>query len=333
MRIGAQGGRVHAEIERARADLVLGDHLRAVIRRRDVADPRGSEERGDERPDRQQQPGPAHRLLPPTNRRHRANEIDGCEGRLGKLVAMDARAVADRIDAGLRQMGRPERAETERRYLKSELTHYGVTVWQVRKAVREVRDLDHDELVDLVTILWEEPVHERRAAAAFLLDAQAARLTPADFDLLERLIRESKTWALVDVLADDVAGALRLRYPEVADTLRRWARVDDFWVRRSALLAHLVPLRKGDAFPRDFAAFCELADPMAEEKEFFVRKAIGWVLREVGKKHAADVYAWTAPRTQRLSGVSVREAVKYLPEEQREALLAAYRERRPLRTG
>jgi 3-methyladenine DNA glycosylase AlkD len=68
---------------------------------------------------------------------------------------------------------------------------------------------------------------------------------------------------------------------------------------------------------------------MLGEKEFFIRKAIGWVLREVAKNRPAEVVAWLAPRTGRASGVTMREAVKYLPEADRDRLMAAYREHRP----
>ncbi|HJP72253.1 MAG TPA: DNA alkylation repair protein, partial [Candidatus Limnocylindria bacterium] len=68
---------------------------------------------------------------------------------------------------------------------------------------------------------------------------------------------------------------------------------------------------------------------MLEEKEFFIRKAIGWVLREAGKRRPDEVTAWLAPRTHRSSGVTMREAVKYLPPADGERLMAAYREHRP----
>ncbi len=64
---------------------------------------------------------------------------------------------------------------------------------------------------------------------------------------------------------------------------------------------------------------------MLEEHEFFIRKAIGWTLRETGKKRPELVFAWLLPRAHRASGVTVREAVKYLPEEQRAEILAAAR--------
>jgi 3-methyladenine DNA glycosylase AlkD len=83
-------------------------------------------------------------------------------------------------------------------------------------------------------------------------------------------------------------------------------------VRRSALLAQIKPLREGASFHR----FGRYADAMLDEKEFFIRKAIGWVLREAGKTRPDDVYEWLAPRADRASGVTMREAVKYLELEQ-----------------
>ena len=75
------------------------------------------------------------------------------------------------------------------------------------------------------------------------------------------------------------------------------------------MLALLGPLRRGEG---DFERFGRYADAMLDEKEFFIRKAIGWVLRETSKKRPDLVYEWIAPRTDRASGVTLREALKYL---------------------
>jgi 3-methyladenine DNA glycosylase AlkD len=186
----------------------------------------------------------------------------------------------------------------------------------VMKFAKEHPGLSHDELVALVSALWSHPVHEARAASAMLLDFHAQLLTPSDLGLLERLVRESRTWALVDVLAGDVTGKLIYRHPEAATRLDTWATDGDFWLRRAALLAHLEPLKRGERFDR-FGAY---ADAMLDEKEFFIRKAIGWVLRETGKRRPDEVFEWLAPRARRASGVTMREAVKYLKPRQREAL-------------
>ncbi|MGH2416745.1 MAG: DNA alkylation repair protein, partial [Candidatus Limnocylindria bacterium] len=143
--------------------------------------------------------------------------------------------------------------------------------------------------------------------------------------LIERLVRESRTWALVDVLAGDVLGVLVAQDPDdISPVMDRWAGDEDFWVRRASLLAELRPVRTGA--PLD--GFLRRAEPMLTEKEFFIRKAIGWVLREAGKRRPDEVIGWLAPKTGRASGVTMREAVKYLPAADRDRLMAAYREKR-----
>ena len=133
----------------------------------------------------------------------------------------------------------------------------------------------------------------------------------------------------MDPLSIYLAGGLVERFPGLTSTLDRWSMDGDFWVRRSAMLALLIPLRQGEG---DFGRFGRYADGMLEEKEFFIRKAIGWVLREVSKKRPELVFDWIAPRTHRASGVTMREAVKYLPGEWRDALMAAYKGRRAVGT-
>jgi 3-methyladenine DNA glycosylase AlkD len=232
----------------------------------------------------------------------------------------DARRAADELEGRLRALGTRERAERERRYLKSELEHLGATVWQIRREVKafakDREDLSHAELVAVVEALWTKPVHERRMATVFLLEAYPELMTPSDLPLLERLVREARTWALVDGLAGDVLGELLVRHPRAAARLDRWAKDSDFWVRRSALLAQIKPLQAGASFDR----FGRYADALLDEKEFFIRKAIGWVLRETGKTRPDEVSEWLARRVGRASGVTVREAVKYLRPEQRELL-------------
>jgi 3-methyladenine DNA glycosylase AlkD len=236
-------------------------------------------------------------------------------------------SLADAIESRLRELGTTHRAEGEKAYLKSDLEFTGTTVRDIRAVVRElVPRIDHDTLVATAAELWEPPIHERRTAAVLVLARFAGLLRSDDLPLIERCARESRTWALLDYLAVDVLGPM---VEADANALRmaldRWATDADFWVRRASLLAELRPIRHGAPMDR----FLARAEPMLEEREFFVRKAIGWVLREAGKRHPAEVAAWLAPRTHRASGVTMREAVKYLTSADAERLMAAYRERVP----
>ncbi len=245
--------------------------------------------------------------------------------------ATDPAAAADALEAELAVQGSAQRAAHEKRYLKSSLAFHGATLPQIERTVRaftvEWPIGDHDRLVALVTALWERPVHERRMAAVTLLERHRQLLGVADLPLLERLIRESRTWAYVDALAANVVGPLCAGAPDAGAVLDRWAADEDFWVRRSALLSQLRPLRDGAPLGR----FTRYADTMLGEKEAFIRKAIGWVLREAGKRRPSEVVQWLGARTDRASGVTMREAVKHLPEGDAAALMRAYRARRPLR--
>jgi 3-methyladenine DNA glycosylase AlkD len=240
---------------------------------------------------------------------------------------VDPKKLARAIEKELERTSSPERAAGEKRYLKSDMDFLGATLADIRRVARQAaRDpaLDRDGAVRLVEELWSVPTFERRMAAALVLELHADDLRPEDLRLIERLIRESGTWALVDVLSGDVVGEMgvHLRIPR---TLDRWARDDDFWVRRSSLLAELTPMKHG----APFEPFARRADAMLDETEFFIRKAIGWVLRETSKTRPDEVYRWIVPRTHRASGVTMRETVKYLDATRAERLMRAYNEGRP----
>ena len=88
-------------------------------------------------------------------------------------------------------------------------------------------------------------------AATVLLEMRTDLLSAADLATIERLLRESLTWALVDGLAVDVVGAVLAADPDrTRPVLDRWSTDDDFWIRRSALLAWLRPLRHGAPLDR-----------------------------------------------------------------------------------
>ena len=243
---------------------------------------------------------------------------------------MDIDALVEDLIAGLQAGSTPDRAAGAKEYLKSDLDFIGATVPTIRKATTRLRrnnpGLGRGDLLQLVEDLWGRPVFELRAAAIEVLVADVDLLEPVDMDLIERMLRESRTWALVDNLSAAVAGPLVERLPELGEALDSWAVDDDFWIRRSSMLALLKPLRAGGG---DFDRFTRYADGMLEEKEFFIRKAIGWVLRDTSRKRPDLVAAWVGPRTHRMSGVTLREAIKNLPPDQKTSFLTAYKEKRP----
>lgn len=118
----------------------------------------------------------------------------------------------------------------------------------------------------------------------------AASSMPTDLRHIERLLREARTWVLIDPLAVHVAGVVVAAHlPWGSLVLDRWAADSDFWVRRAAILALLPGIR---THVPDLERLSRYADAMLEEKEFFIRKALGRALRETAKDHPEFVTNW-----------------------------------------
>jgi 3-methyladenine DNA glycosylase AlkD len=238
-------------------------------------------------------------------------------------------ALVSGFDDDLDGLGTAARATHDQQYHKSEFAHMGVPVPNLRKLVKGVykeiggRRAVHDDVKALAAALWDSDVYERRLAAVFVLAQGVRLLTAGDLEDVTLMLRDAPMWALVDPLAGDVAGKVALRDREGASrTLDLWAADGDFWLRRASLLALIPGIREGRP---DLVRFTRYADPMVEEGEFFIRKAIGWVLREIATKDSTWVAAWVAARLDRLAGVTFREAVRRLPEDTAARLTAEYK--------
>jgi 3-methyladenine DNA glycosylase AlkD len=230
--------------------------------------------------------------------------------------------LVEELEQDLRAVGDEERAIGAKAYLKSDLEFIGVAAKPLREAVRaflaDHPEVDRKVLVDLVLGLWQRPVFELKAVAVALLERRTSDLVVDDLEFVEELLRRSHTWALVDWLCTKVAAPLVEREPEKTEAvLERWSQDADFWIRRASLLAQLPALRAGAG---DFELFASFASQMVGEREFFIRKAIGWVLRDVSKKRPDLTLNFLLNHVHEVSGLTLREGSKYLPDEQREML-------------
>jgi 3-methyladenine DNA glycosylase AlkD len=239
---------------------------------------------------------------------------------MASRVTLETGAVAF-FTKRLRRVGSAARAIGEKAYLKSDLRFWGTGQDPIRAAVRAYclahPDLTRAELRSVAETLYATDVHELRAAAIGVLERQRETLVDRDLPWLIALVRKSRSWAYVDWVAPKVIGDVIARDPRSRKRLAVWARDDDFWVRRAALLAEHDALRAGKG---DFALWSRLAEPMLDEREFFIRKAIGWVLREVSKKRPELSYEFLRKHRARVPSLSLREGAKYLPASKRRAL-------------
>lgn len=214
--------------------------------------------------------------------------------------------------AAIEEQAEPERAEKDKAYLKSDLVHMGATVPVLRKLAKRWLKV-HPELQEnpwpLVEAAWGEGIWELRSFSSFLLEY--VHVEALDEARLRKLIGDSHTWALVDQLAVKVLGKI----PIDVDS---WIGDDDVWVRRAVLLWPLMHFRE---LRGNWPQWKGLAESQLEEDSFWIRKSIGWVLREIVKKEPERTIEFCNQYGARMSKLSYREATRNLSAEQKNQLL------------
>ncbi len=192
--------------------------------------------------------------------------------------------------------------------MKSAMPYLGVRVPEARKIARTLakRQTDASALRGTALELWDAATHrEERYAAMTLLAMQPLRGDPQLIPVIEHMVRTGRWWDFTDELAHRMAHLLDIHPVETTAVVRRWSRDRDFWMRRVAIISQL---GRGARLDRDLLA--EVIAPNLGDSEFFIRKAIGWALREYARIDAEWVREYVA--THELSPLSRREALKHL---------------------
>lgn len=212
--------------------------------------------------------------------------------------------------------GNPERAVQQQAYLKSTMPCFGVPNPTVRMIVRnaaaERPGMTRNHWVAAIGQLWTEAAHREECLAAIeLADAKRAWAGGDLMDLYETMAVTGAWWDLVDPLASHLVGEVLRREPEQASRIRAWADADDPWLRRVAICCQLRFGRETDADLLAEVIEANLFDTRFGTG-FFVRKAIGWALREYARFDPDWVRTFVAEHADRLSTLSRREALKHL---------------------
>ena len=156
--------------------------------------------------------------------------------------------------------------------------------------------------------LWRLAYREEKYAAIEFARQSEAFITIQSFPLYQRLVREGAWWDLVDDVAIRLVGRAQLKQrAKVRPVMRRWIDDEDLWVRRTALLSQIGHKQRTDQ--RQLFGHCLRR---AGETEFFIRKAIGWALRDYSYTAPEAVRDFLVANRGRLSGLSFREGAKQL---------------------
>ncbi|MDN4646127.1 DNA alkylation repair protein [Arthrobacter sp. PsM3] len=216
------------------------------------------------------------------------------------------------IRSQLRGAADPTRAAGAQAYLKSVMPSLGVRVPVVRRivkaAAKEVPPGSLGELQSTVLELWRDAGWREERYAA--IDLTGLRLAAGELSMLplyEEIIRSGAWWDLVDGVSHRLCGLLQTHREDMSVALRRWSTDPDFWIRRAAITAQL-----GAKSATDPVLLAAVIEPNLADPEFFIRKAIGWALRDYSATDPGWVRDFTARYGEALSPLSRREALRNL---------------------
>ena len=200
-------------------------------------------------------------------------------------------------------------------YLKtSSLDFIGVELPDIHKIVKQnIKGLKIDELPVVMEGLWKIRTFETRLAAIDVLKVYAKKGSVATgMTFADRWVEEGDTWGIIDPLCSPTIGSMLLRDEKVEDTLRSWRGSDNFWRRRASLLPFLHLALKSQYKPEFKDKILEAISPHISDKEFFVGKAAGWVLRELSKREPELVKRYLDENRSTMTKLVIREGSKKL---------------------
>lgn len=216
------------------------------------------------------------------------------------------------VQSALSALADPEKAVEMQAYMKTDMPFYGVQKPGRSSVLRSLRKefapQTHDEYLDLSTVLWELPHREEKYLAQGVATSFRRFIVPDSLDLYARFIVEGAWWDFVDETATHLIRELVLDYPSaIWPIVDAWNEDERMWLRRTSILCQI-----GARDRTDTGRLFGYCLTRASEKEFFIRKAIGWALREYARTDPAAVARFVTTHREELSGLSYREATKHI---------------------
>jgi 3-methyladenine DNA glycosylase AlkD len=220
--------------------------------------------------------------------------------------------LVDFVRSSLDARANPEKAAGMQAYMKTDMPFFGV---QKPGRVGILRDIKsrfaprtHAEYLESAAALWELPHREEKYLAQGFAVAFPRHIVPDSLPLYRRFIVEGAWWDFVDETATHMIRELVMSHPEeIWPVVEGWVVGENMWLRRAAILCQVGAKTSTDS-DRLFS-FCT---GRAHESEFFIRKAIGWALRDYARTDPDAVARFVTDHRAELSPLSVREASKHI---------------------
>lgn len=193
-------------------------------------------------------------------------------------------------------------------YHKSKREHWGIKAPDLDPIVKTiVRQSDESELLSLAKQLWETNVFDLMIAAARILSVKKIKGGRKVWLMLKNFMKDVDGWALEDTLARSAWKCIE-EDPKILNELEKWTKHENFWWRRAALIFTLPFAKPG----RDPERMLKWASGYAADREWFIQKAIGWWLRDLGSHNPKRVMKFLEQHWIQLQYVAKKESTRKL---------------------
>lgn len=195
-------------------------------------------------------------------------------------------------------------------YMKNNFEFFGIKKPAresvTKRWIQERKNLPFVDLNEIVRILWSQPQREFQYVAIDLMKSSKIFKHEASIALLEYTIREKSWWDSVDLIASGLVGGYFLYFPKNRDKqILEWCNDSHLWIQRTSIIFQLTYREKTNEELLMSTILTHL-----ESKEFFLRKAMGWALRQYARTNPEFVVQFV--NAHHFSGLTVREALKHL---------------------
>lgn len=224
--------------------------------------------------------------------------------------------VIARIREDLKNQADPEIQRTTRRFFKEEVSCYGVKTAAViviaKTCWKEVKARNKQEIFGLCEELYRSGMMEEAFIVSNWVPNLAERFEPEDIAVFRRWINTWITnWAACDSFCNHTVGDFIEKYPEFIGELKQWTQSDNRWMRRAAAVSLIVPAKRGK-FLNDAI---EIAALLLTDRDDMVQKGYGWLLKEAGRKHTDEVFAFVMKNRKQMPRTALRYAIELMPKE------------------
>lgn len=223
---------------------------------------------------------------------------------------MTAKQYVNEITILFEANANPPQAVPMKKYMKNLFEYYGIKTPERRELTKTFLQKSKlppiEDLEKIIKLFWEKPQRELQYFAQGLADKYAGQLDKNHVELLEYMITTKSWWDTVDFITGNLVGTLFKNHPSlIPGKTKEWMNSGNMWLQRTCLLFQLK--YKLDT---DTELLFAIINRLKDSNEFFIRKAIGWALREYSKFDPDSVIDFV--ESTELSGLSRREALKVI---------------------